>query len=60
MDALLSKLPDFGVLAIVCGLLIYNVMYLQKKLISVIENNTAAMTKLKDYCSNKKESLDNP
>jgi hypothetical protein len=57
MDALLARLGDFGSLGIVLALVLYDVFYLQRKLITIIENNTKAMTDLKNFCSNKKGSL---
>lgn len=55
MDAILSRLADFGAIGVVLAIMIYDVFYLQKKLITIIENNTKAMTDLKNFCSNKKE-----
>jgi len=57
MDQLLQQLANLGGMGIVAALLCYDVFYLQKKLISVIEANTRAMQELKSYCSNKKESM---
>jgi hypothetical protein len=57
MESLLVKLCEFGSTGIFAALLAYDVFFLQKKLITTIENNTKAMTDLKNYCSNKKESL---
>jgi uncharacterized membrane protein YciS (DUF1049 family) len=50
MDALIARFADFGVLGLMCGVLIYNAFYLQKKILSVIETNTKAMTALADQC----------
>ena len=55
MEELLIKLGDFGIAGLVAAIVIYDVFYLQKKLITIIENNTKAMTELKNFCSNKKE-----
>jgi hypothetical protein len=55
MEALLTRLGDFGVAGLVAAIVIYDVFYLQKKLLTIIENNTKAMTELKNFCSNKKE-----
>jgi len=58
MDEVTAKLADFGVLGIMCGLLVYNVIFLQKKVISIVENNTQAMTSMKsviEKCHNEKE-----
>jgi hypothetical protein len=51
MDTLLSRLVDFGSLGIIAAIMIYDVFYLQKKLIQIIENNTKAMSDLKNYCA---------
>jgi len=48
MNALIEKLPDFGALGIVCALLIYNVYFLQKKVIAIVENNTKALTEMRE------------
>jgi len=47
MEQLISRLTDFGVLGVMCGLLIYNVLFLQKKVISIVENNTKAFDEMK-------------
>jgi len=47
VDQACDKLTNFGVLGILCTLLIYNVYFLQKKVISIIENNTKALTELR-------------
>lgn len=44
---IISKFADYGALGLICLLLIYNVYFLQKKVISIIENNTKALTELK-------------
>lgn len=51
MDALIMKLADFGAIGVLAALLLYNTFYLQKKIIQIIENNTKAMTELKNFCS---------
>jgi hypothetical protein len=56
-EKLLMQLGNLGGLGIICALLCYDVFYLQRKLITVIEANTKAMQDLKSYCSNKKESV---
>ena len=43
----ISKFADYGALGLICILLIYNVYFLQKKVISIIENNTKALSELK-------------
>lgn len=53
MEEQLIKLADFGTVGIIAAVLIYDVFYLQKKLIQIIENNTQAITSLKDHCQNK-------
>jgi hypothetical protein len=47
MEELTAKLADFGVLGVMCALLVYNVIFLQKKVISIVENNTKAFGELK-------------
>ena len=44
------KLGEYGVLGIMLALLIYDVIYLQKQLLRVIDNNTRAMSDLKNHC----------
>lgn len=41
----MDRLSDYGALGIIAAFLIYEVTYLQKKIFSVIENNTAALNK---------------
>ena len=50
MEILLDKLGNLGAMGVILALLCYDVFYLQKKLITIIENNTKAMTDLKEYC----------
>lgn len=57
MDSLLIKLADLGPLGIISAVLIYDVFYLQRRLLQIIENNTKAMQDLKSYCSSKKNSM---
>ena len=58
MEALLFKLGDLGTMGIVLAIVCYDVFYLQKKLITIIENNTKAMTELKNIieCERKEKN----
>lgn len=47
------RLGDFGALGIICGILLTYVIYVSKKMFSVIENNTKAMTELKTIIETK-------
>ena len=47
MEPLLKPLIESGILGAVLALMIYDVFYLQRKLLSIIENNTRAMAELK-------------
>ena len=47
MENLLATLTQYGALGIMCALLIYDVMFLQKKILSVVEQNTKAMEMMK-------------
>jgi len=49
-DILFARLVDFGAVGTVAALAIWQVFYLTRKLLTVIENNTKAMTELKDHC----------
>jgi hypothetical protein len=51
---IISKFADYGALGLICLLLIYNVYFLQKKVISIIENNTKALTELKSIIQEKR------
>lgn len=44
-DPLLQSIGQFGLEAVIIGILLWQIFFLQKKLISIIENNTAALTK---------------
>ena len=55
MESLLDKLANLGSLGIIAALLIYDVFYLQKKLIQVIENNTKAVTEMREHCKKARE-----
>jgi len=55
MDQLLLKLADLGIVGIVAAILLYDVFFLQKKIIQIIENNTKAMSELQSYCSSRVE-----
>jgi hypothetical protein len=51
MEQLLLKLSDLGVIGIILAIMVYDVFYLQKQILKIIENNTKAMSDLKNYCS---------
>jgi hypothetical protein len=53
MDNIFLKLAEMGPLGIISAVLIYDVFYLQRRLLQIIENNTKAMQDLKSYCSSK-------
>jgi hypothetical protein len=57
MEQIFLKLADLGPLGIISAVLIYDVFYLQRRLLQVIETNTKAMQDLKAFCSNKKEEM---
>jgi hypothetical protein len=48
METLLMKLADFGAVGIIAALAIWQVFYLSRRMMGIIENNTKAMTELKD------------
>jgi len=48
MDTVLAKLADFGAVGIIADLAIWQVFYLSRRMMDIIENNTKAMTELKD------------
>lgn len=47
MESIIKELVNYGALGLMCGILIYNVIFLQKKVISIVENNTRAFDGLK-------------
>jgi hypothetical protein len=47
MDVLIKGLLDLGPTGALCGVLFYLVVIMQRKLFSIVENNTKAMTELK-------------
>jgi len=51
MDTLLIELAKLGPLGIIIAILVYDVFYLQRRLLQIIENNTSAMQDLKAHCS---------
>jgi len=53
MDPIIKELSNFGALGIICGILLTYVIYVSKKLFSVIENNTKAITELKSIIETK-------
>jgi len=50
METILTKIAELGPTGLFAVILAYNVFYLQRKLIQVVETNTAAMSSLKQYC----------
>lgn len=46
----MQQLSNLGAMGVIIALLAYDVFYLQKKLLQVIENNTKAMSDLKEFC----------
>lgn len=48
MESLIERLANLGGIGILAGALLWIVMNTQKKLFSVIENNTRALTELKE------------
>lgn len=52
MEPLVSNLTQFGAVGIIAAIAIWQVHYLTKKMLDVIENNTRAMTELKDTIQN--------
>lgn len=57
MDPFLTALASLGPVGIFAAILVYDVFFLQKKMLQVIENNTKAVTELKSYCQSKKGDL---
>lgn len=55
MEQLIAGLAALGPTGIIAGILVYDVFFLQKKLIQVIESNTKAMADLREYCRYKNE-----
>ena len=53
MEQLMAELIKGGPLGILAGILVYDVFFLQRKLIQIIENNTKAITDLKSHCAGK-------
>ena len=51
MDAILKEFTQYGMTGLICAVLIYDVFYLQRKLMQIIEQNTAAMTKMAELLS---------
>lgn len=47
MDEIIKNLGDLGLAGAIIAVLLYQVLYLQKKLISIIESNTSAFQELK-------------
>jgi hypothetical protein len=53
MEQIIIELAKLGPVGVMAAVLVYDVFYLQKKLLQIIENNTRAMQDLKSHCSNK-------
>jgi len=49
MQEIVNALGQYGALAIIAGICLWKNFTLSDKLLSVIENNTSAMTELKIY-----------
>ena len=47
MDSIIKELVNYGALGLMCGILTYNTIFLQKKIISIVEKNTQAFDGLK-------------
>jgi hypothetical protein len=58
MEELVRIFTQLGVTGAVVVVLIYDVFFLQRKLISIIEQNTAAITKLQGIVETLVESVD--
>jgi hypothetical protein len=43
MDELLKTLSGYGITGVLLAIVIYDVFYLQRKVISIVENNSKAM-----------------
>ena len=48
MDELIKSLSGFGPWAIIAAVFVYQNWYYQKKIVNIVENNTKALTELKD------------
>jgi len=55
MESIFLKFGELGPLGLIAAVLIYDVFYLQRKLIQIIENNTKAMQDLKSFCAHRKD-----
>lgn len=55
METVLKQIAELGPTGLFAVLLAYDVFYLQKKIISVIETNTKAMSSLQQFCKEKNE-----
>lgn len=47
MSEVLTMVKEIGTMGAVVVVLLYQIVYLQKKLVAIIENNTKAMAELK-------------
>lgn len=47
MEPIIQSFVQLGALGVTCACLFYMVVFLQRKLLSIVENNTRAMTELK-------------
>ena len=52
MNEILAIIKELGTVGAVMAVLLYQIVYLQKKLVTIIENNTRAMTELKGTIEN--------
>lgn len=58
MDVLTKTLVDYGALGLLSAVLLWELAYLQKKMFTILENNTKALTDLKsiiEKCTYKHE-----
>lgn len=47
------KLADFGAVGIIAALAIWQVFYLSRRMMNIIENNTKAMVELRETIKNR-------
>lgn len=57
LSSILEVFGQFGLSAVIIGILFWQIFFLQKKLISIIENNTSAMIKQSEATKEVKEAL---
>jgi hypothetical protein len=53
MDVLLKTIAEYGAIGIIAALLFYDVLIMQTKLFTLIENNTKALQELKSFCESR-------